>query len=133
MQAFQNAMMFPKRAMALRGGQDPAKEGDVVPDVIFKARVRDEKVFALRPMLMCCLGQALCFAFYSFCLLHHDKNPWQIGGDNPFTWKDVSTADLFKGKRVVIFSLPGAFTPTCSSTHLPGYEEHYEVSCNFLI
>lgn len=31
-----------------------------------------------------------------------------------------------KGKRVVVFALPGAFTPTCSSTHLPGYEEHYE-------
>ncbi|WP_420722742.1 MULTISPECIES: peroxiredoxin [unclassified Hwanghaeella] len=36
-------------------------------------------------------------------------------------WKDVSTDDLFAGKRVVVFSLPGAFTPTCSSTHLPGY------------
>jgi len=51
-----------------------------------------------------------------------------IGGDNPFTWKDVSTSDLFKGKRVVVFSLPGAFTPTCSSTHLPGYESDYEVA-----
>lgn len=33
---------------------------------------------------------------------------------------------MFKGKRVVLFSLPGAFTPTCSSTHLPGYEEAYD-------
>jgi len=33
---------------------------------------------------------------------------------------------LFKGKKVVVFSLPGAFTPTCSSTHLPGYEEKYD-------
>ena len=49
-----------------------------------------------------------------------------IGGDNPFTWKDVKTEDLMKGKRVVLFALPGAFTPTCSSTHLPGYEKHYE-------
>lgn len=39
-----------------------------------------------------------------------------------FAWKDVTTRDLFQGKRVVLFSLPGAFTPTCSSTHLPGYE-----------
>ncbi len=38
-------------------------------------------------------------------------------------WKDVTTDDLFKGKTVVLFSLPGAFTPTCSSTHLPRYNE----------
>lgn len=38
-------------------------------------------------------------------------------------WKDVTTDDLFKGKTVVVFSLPGAFTPTCSSTHLPRYNE----------
>ena len=36
-------------------------------------------------------------------------------------WRDVITDDLFKGKTVVLFALPGAFTPTCSSTHLPGY------------
>ena len=38
-------------------------------------------------------------------------------------WKDVTTSDLFKGKTVVVFSLPGAYTPTCSSTHLPRYNE----------
>ena len=38
-------------------------------------------------------------------------------------WVDVSSDDLFKGKKVVVFSLPGAFTPTCSSTHLPRYNE----------
>lgn len=38
----------------------------------------------------------------------------------------VSTADLFKGKRVVLFSVPGAFTPTCSAKHLPGFVEHAE-------
>ena len=38
-------------------------------------------------------------------------------------WVDVSTDDLYKGKKVVVFSLPGAFTPTCSSTHLPRYNE----------
>ncbi|ABF11751.1 glutathione-dependent peroxiredoxin [Cupriavidus metallidurans] len=38
-------------------------------------------------------------------------------------WKDVTTAELFDGKTVVLFSLPGAFTPTCSSTHLPRYNE----------
>ena len=45
-----------------------------------------------------------------------------IGGDNPFRWQDVTTADYFAGKRVVLFSLPGAFTPTCSTYQLPGYE-----------
>ena len=38
-------------------------------------------------------------------------------------WENVSTADLFAGKTVAVFSLPGAFTPTCSSTHLPRYNE----------
>lgn len=38
-------------------------------------------------------------------------------------WKDVTTEDLFRNKTVVLFSLPGAFTPTCSSTHLPRYNE----------
>ena len=46
--------------------------------------------------------------------------------DSSFDWKTMTTADYFSGKRVVIFSLPGAFTPTCSSTHLPGYEEAYD-------
>ena len=38
-------------------------------------------------------------------------------------WKDVKTSDLFAGKKVVLFSLPGAFTPTCSSAHVPRYNE----------
>ena len=38
-----------------------------------------------------------------------------------------NTAEIFGGKRVVLFSLPGAFTPTCSSYQLPGYEENYEI------
>jgi glutaredoxin-like protein len=38
-------------------------------------------------------------------------------------WKTVTTEQLFDGKTVVVFSLPGAFTPTCSSTHLPRYNE----------
>ena len=38
-------------------------------------------------------------------------------------WSSVSTDDLFKGKTVIVFALPGAFTPTCSSTHLPRYNE----------
>jgi peroxiredoxin len=46
-----------------------------------------------------------------------------IEGPNPFEWKDLSTEEIFKGKRVVLFALPGAFTPTCSTSHLPRYEE----------
>jgi len=38
-------------------------------------------------------------------------------------WHTVTTDELFKGKTVLVFSLPGAFTPTCSSTHLPRYNE----------
>ena len=49
-----------------------------------------------------------------------------VGGDNPFVWKDVTTEEIFDCRRVAIFSLPGAFTPTCSSTHLPGFESKYD-------
>jgi len=38
-------------------------------------------------------------------------------------WLDVTTDDIFKGKTVIVFSLPGAFTPTCSSTHVPRYNQ----------
>jgi len=47
--------------------------------------------------------------------------------ENPFEWKDMYTSDYFKGKKCILFALPGAFTPTCSSSHLPGYEESYEI------
>ena len=49
-----------------------------------------------------------------------------IEGPNPYRWQDVTTADLFAGKRVVVFSLPGAFTPTCSTYQLPGYDAKFE-------
>ena len=45
-----------------------------------------------------------------------------IGGQ----WLNKTTEDFFKGKRVVLFSLPGAFTPTWSSLQLPGFEDNYE-------
>jgi len=38
-------------------------------------------------------------------------------------WKDVNSDEVFKGKTVVVFALPGAFTPTCSSTHVPRYNQ----------
>jgi len=49
-----------------------------------------------------------------------------LGGPNPFEWKDLSSDEIFKNKNIVLFSLPGAFTPTCSTSHLPRYEELYE-------
>ncbi len=58
----------------------PAKEGQRVPDVRFRARRGDD-------------------------------------------WVDLTTKELFEGKKVIVFSLPGAFTPTCSSAHLPRYDE----------
>ena len=48
-----------------------------------------------------------------------------LEGDNPYRWEDVNTFDLFAGKRVVVFSLPGAFTPTCSTMQLPGFENNF--------
>jgi glutaredoxin-like protein len=44
-------------------------------------------------------------------------------GDN---WVNITTDELFKDKTVIVFSLPGAFTPTCSSSHLPRYNELFD-------
>jgi len=48
-----------------------------------------------------------------------------VEGPNPFRWEELSTGEFFKDRTVVVFSLPGAFTPTCSSSHLPRYDELY--------
>ena len=50
----------------------------------------------------------------------NDAEICAIGGK----WTDKSSDDYFKGKRVILFSLPGAFTPTCSSQQLPGFEKN---------
>lgn len=49
-----------------------------------------------------------------------------IGGPNPFRWEDLNSRDVFKGKRVVLFALPGAFTPTCTTEQCPAYEGSYD-------
>lgn len=49
-----------------------------------------------------------------------------IDGPNPYRWETKTTDDYFAGKRVVLFSLPGAFTPTCSTYQLPGFEQNYD-------
>ena len=48
-----------------------------------------------------------------------------IGGSNPYRWEEKTTTDYFQGKRVVLFALPGAFTPTCSTFQLPDFERLY--------
>lgn len=72
------------------------REGLILPKVTFRTREGDEEVEGVE-------GCA-------------------IGGE----WIDKTTDDYFKGKRVVLFSLPGAFTPTCSSQQLPGFEAVYD-------
>ena len=72
-------------------------EGRRVPDVVFKTRVRDEK----------------------------------IGGDNPFRWQNLTSQELFAGKRVLVFSLPGAFTPTCSNEQCPAFERAYDEALRY--
>ena len=42
----------------------------------------------------------------------------------------MDTSEIFGGKKVVMFAVPGAFTPTCSERHLPGFVEHYEAFLN---
>ena len=49
-----------------------------------------------------------------------------LDGPNPFEWKDLTTDDVFANKNIVVFALPGAFTPACSDSHLPGYERLYK-------
>ena len=46
-----------------------------------------------------------------------------IPGDNPFRWQDKTTTEIFAGKRSILFSLPAAFSPTCTDHHVPRYED----------
>jgi peroxiredoxin len=49
-----------------------------------------------------------------------------VGGENPFRWQDVKSSELFGGRRIVLFSLPGAFTPTCTTEQCPAFEARYD-------
>ena len=53
------------------------------------------------------------------------RNP-KLKTQNPFEWKDLSSKELCRNKKIIIVALPGAFTPTCSSKHLPEYEKMYD-------
>ena len=56
-----------------------------------------------------------------------DENMVKNGEENPYIWQMVNSTDLFKDKRVILFALPGAFTPTCSTYQLPDYDANYEL------
>ena len=56
----------------------------------------------------------------TFKTRYRDDN---IQGGNPFSWKEKTTEEYFSGKRVILFSLPGAFTPICSTFQLPDFEK----------
>ena len=49
-----------------------------------------------------------------------------FGVFDPATTESVNTTDALKGKRVVLFAIPGAFTPTCSAEHVPGFLKHFD-------
>ena len=52
-----------------------------------------------------------------------EANFMTLGADGP---EPVTTAQIFAGKKVALFAVPGAFTPTCSAKHLPGFKENVE-------
>jgi peroxiredoxin len=53
-----------------------------------------------------------------------------LEGPNPFRWQDVRTGALFASQRAAVFSLPGAFTPTCTTSQCPAFELAYDDLCN---
>ena len=75
-------------------------EGNQVPSVTFKYRVRTD-------------GHPITYVDTT------------NGGDNPFEFKDITTDEIFADKKVIVFSLPGAYTPTCSTYQVPGFEKMY--------
>tara|TARA_B100000965_G_C19399343_1_gene672617 strand:- start:87 stop:701 length:615 start_codon:yes stop_codon:yes gene_type:complete len=63
----------------------------------------------------------------TFYMRVRDENMAAQGDENPYIWQMVNSTDLFADKRVVLFALPGAFTPTCSTYQLPDYDANYEL------
>ena len=76
--------------------------GRALPNVTFKTRVRDDTIGGPNPYR------------------------WEDVTTDDYFWQEVTTEDYFKGKRVILFSLPGAFTPTCSTYQLPDFENLFE-------
>lgn len=54
-----------------------------------------------------------------------DQEMADAGEENPYRWQSLTSGDLFKDRRIVLFALPGAFTPTCSAKQLPMYEQNF--------
>ena len=53
--------------------------------------------------------------------------PVRIDDDESgFTWGEIDTESIFAGRRILVFSLPGAFTPTCTMNQLPGFEAYFD-------
>ena len=59
-------------------------------------------------------------------IFKHRVRGESVAGRNPWRWVDVSTADIFSGKDIVLFSLSTPFTETSSNTHLPDYDAKYD-------
>lgn len=71
------------------------------------------------------MKEGVCIPQVSFKTRVGDTEPEEGGCPIGGLWVTQTTEDLFKGKKVVVFSLPGAFTPTCSTYQLPGFEENF--------
>ena len=65
------------------------------------------------------MKEGVCIPNVTFRTRVRDES---IEGPNPFRWEDVTSLDLWGKGRHVVFSLPGAYTPTCSTFQLPGFE-----------
>lgn len=69
----------------------------------------------------------MLFKTYIPDVVHHMRERDEsIGGDNPYKWARKMTSELLGGKKVIVFGLPGAFTPTCTNEQLPNFERLHD-------
>jgi len=67
------------------------------------------------------MNSGVCIPDVTFHTRVRDES---VGGPNPFRWQDVTSMELWGKGRHIVFSLPGAFTPTCSTYQVPGFEKY---------